>query len=188
MVTPLMTVRCSQDVHNRSLSRVLGDSTTLLAADGSSGSTTAIYRMDLSAGEALVGGALLDQAALTDTILLGVGTWGNSYNLLGGVPVALSAVGKTCMYVLVAVPISNVPTLCAVFGAEADDGDELIPTEDEIIAALRAGIGKEYNYKFGLILDVVKVQRTGGGMVLTAVDPATNDILRNQRLAGTLNP
>lgn len=187
MVTPLSSIHASQDIHNRALSRVLGDSTTLLAADGGSGSTTAIYRMDLSAGEALVGGALLDQAGLTDTVLIGAGTWGKSFNLAGGTPVPLSAAGKTYVYALVAVLTAKAVALYAVFGAEALDGAEVAPTEAEIVAALQVGIGATYDPKFGVVLDIVTVQRTGGGMVLTAANPATDDVLRNKRLAGSLN-
>jgi hypothetical protein len=175
------------EAENRALSRVLTDDTSILADDGSSGSTIALYRMDLSVGDALVGSKFLDQAALTDTVLVGAGEWGKSFALDGSAAVVITADGKTCYYTLVAVLINDVPTLYAIFGAEALDGNEVEPTECEIIDALIAAGIAGYEPRYGLILNEVLVQRAGGAMTLTAKDPAAVDALKEKRLAGTLN-
>lgn len=182
-----MPVYSSEDAFNRALSRVLGDDTTMLAADGTSGSTTALYRMDLSAGDILVGSEYLDQAALTDTVLIGTGAWGKSFALDGSAAVVLTADGKTFIYALVVVLVAGTPTVYAVFGDEAADGSEVAPTVAGIIGALQEVIGDSYDSKFGLITNLVKVQRAGGVITVTATDPAADDALKNMRLAGTLN-
>ncbi len=177
----------SEQMFNMALSRVLGDDTTVLAADGTAGSTTALYRMDLSAGDVLVGGDYLKQAALTDTVLIGAGAWGKSFKLDGTAAAVLTADGKTYWYVLVAIPGNLTPALYAVFGAEANDTAEVQPTAEQVANALTAALGSTYKQEFGIILNRVKVQRAGGAITVTATDPAVSAPLRAERLAGTLS-
>jgi hypothetical protein len=176
----------SEILFNKCLSKVLSNDASVLAADGTTPSTTAILRMDLSAGEVLVGGDWLNQGALSDTVLIGAGTWAKSFKLDGTTAVVLTADGKTYWYVLVAVPVALTPALYAIFGAEANDGAEVAPTAEQIIAALTAALGATYKPEFGVILNRVKVQRAGGVITVTATDPAVNAALKGERLAGTL--
>lgn len=185
---PLPVASCSQDAFNRVLSKVLSNDASLLAADGTTPSTTALYRMDLSAGQAMLGGVYIDQAALTDTVLIGTGTWGNSYDLLGQAAVVIPTNGYTCYYALVLIPVGTSAGLYAVFGDAALDGDEEIPTDAQIVQAMKLALGENYDERYGLLLNWVKVQRGVRTITITAVDPAADDNLKARRLAGTLTP
>lgn len=171
---------------NMALSKVLTGDASALAANGTTPSTTAIYRMDLSSADILVAGKYLKQAALVDTILLGAGNWAKSFKLNGSAAAVLTADGKTYWYVLVAVLVGDVPALYAIFGDEADDTTETEPTAEQIVNALTAALGSSYNDQFGVILSRVKVQRAGGVIIITATDPAVNNALKGERLAGSL--
>lgn len=181
-----MPKNTSELLFNQALSHVISDDASLLAANGTTPSTIAIYRINLSLGEALVGGDYLKQIALVDTVLIGTGTWGKSIKLDGSAAAVLSADGKTYWVALVAVPINGAPALYAVFGAEAADTFEVALTPAQIVAALTAALGTTYNPNFGLILNRVKLQRVGGAIVVTVTDPATDNALKGERLAGTL--
>lgn len=182
-----MPIYSSEDAFNRALSKVLTDDASVLAADGTTPSTISVYRINLSLGDLLVGGEYLNQAALTDQVLIGSGAWAKSLDLNGDPAVVLTADGQTYDCVLVAINKDGAPALYAVFGDEAADGSEETPTDLQAQNALKLALGDAYDDKFGLVTNIIKWQRAGGAMTVTATDPAANDALKAKRLAGTLN-
>jgi hypothetical protein len=169
---------------NRALNRVLTDDASLLSADGAS-QTITVYQIDVSTGEVLVDGLFGDLAALNDQDLLADI---DSYQLDGTAAVALTEDGKTYWVALVAIDVDGTVEIHAVFGDEAADAAEVQLTEAQIRTALvAAGITDHTNYYAGVILSRIKIQRVAvDTMTFTHTDPASDDSLKNERLAGGL--
>lgn len=177
-----------QDTETRALSRVRGDDDgALLSSDGTSGSTTALYRIDYTAGDALVAGALGRFSAGTDVILIGAGEWAKSYALDGTAAVILTADGKTYDMAVVALLVDGDVELHAVFGDEADDASEVEPDAVAIAAALRlAGITDLYA-RAGMVVMRVKVKRVATDTItMTHTDPAADVPLAEDRSASNI--
>jgi hypothetical protein len=166
----------------------------LVSSDGTSGSTIAIYRLDLSAGIVEAAGLFAAFAAQPDVILLGAGNWAKSYKLNGAAGAVLSADGKTYNAAIVAVRVTAGVVLCAVFGAEANDGAEAAVTSAQIRTALDAALAATpagplagLDTSSFVVCSRVKIQRVAvNTIVYTHTNTITNSTLLNERLGGTL--
>jgi glycerate kinase len=177
-----------QDSLTRAESRVLTDNpAALLTTDGTSGSTIALYRIDIAAGNPLVSGVVAIMATAADTVILGAGTWDKSYTLAGGTPAALSADGKTYDIAVVAIVVSGAVQLHAVFGAEADDTSEVAPTTQQIKDALIAASITGLQQRGGLVVARVKIQRVATDTItMTHTTSASNAGLLLERSCGNI--
>jgi hypothetical protein len=177
-----------QDTLTRSMSRVRGDDdTALVSSDGGSGSTIALYRMNLAAGALIVAGALGRFAAAVDTVLIGAGEWAKSWALDGSPAVVLTADGKTYDVAIVALLVDGDVELHAVFGDEADDASEVEPTMTTIAAALALAGITDLTERAGMIVARLKIQRVAVDTItMSHVDPATDDDLAEDRSASNI--
>lgn len=157
----------------------------LAFSDGGSGSTIALYRVNHSVADVLCM-HFKRFAATVDTVLLGAGTWGKSYNLAGSVPAALTADGQTYWVVYVVILVNNIPELHAVFGAEASDTAEVKPDESAIQTALAAANIADYDPTLGLIVGETKIQRVAVDTITMTHTAVTVEALAAQRARGTL--
>ena len=182
----------SADLYARATSRVRADADGELASDpGTTPSTITLYSMDMSVGDALVGGILGRFAAQTDTLLIGAGEWGKSYALDGSPAVVLTADGQTYDAVIVAILVSGAVELHAVFGDEAADTAEVDPTNLQIATALRAASITGLDTSAGLVIARFKIQRVATDTITeTHVDPADTGApgvaLAQERSAGNI--
>jgi hypothetical protein len=143
----------------------------LVFVDPTTPSDIAIYRANISAGYFGAKGTWLNFAAAPDTVLIGAGAWGNSYKLDGTAAVVLSADGKTYDVAFVGALVLGVPTLFAVFGAEADDTFELPPDNDDVHDALDAVANIDATTM--IVLGRAKIQRVAVATITdTFTDPA----------------
>lgn len=167
---------------------IQGDSdTALLTTDGTSGSTIALYRIDIAAGRITCGGVAKSFAAAADTVILGSGTWGRSIDLTGATPTALSADGKTCYVLIVCVSVASVPTLYAIFGAEADDGAEEVPSDLELRQALEAADITDDDALAAHVIGEILVQREATDTItMTHQDPAEVSAAGDDLAAGRM--
>lgn len=143
----------------------------LQSSDPTTANTTILYRHDMSAGRVMVAGVAGVIAADTDVVFIGVGTTETSYDLDGDAAVVLTEDGKTYDIAIVAVDDTAGITLHAVFGAEADDGDEIEPTVAQIMTALAAAAPAGYDNKAGVVVGRIKIQREATDTItMTHVD------------------
>jgi hypothetical protein len=177
-----------QDSLTRAMSRVLADDPAdLLTTDGTSGSTIALYRINIAAGNVMVAGIVEIIAAAADTVILGAGTWGNSWALDGSVPAALTADGQTYDIAIVAIVVSGAVELHAVFGAEAADTAEVAPTVQDIKDALIAAGITGLQQRGGLIVDRIKIQRVAVDTItMTHTSTSTDAALMQDRACGNI--
>lgn len=163
-----------QDALLRAVDGIQADSNTaLLSSDGTSGSTIALYRIDLAAGRITCGGVAKAFAAQADVVLLGSGTWGKSIDLEGNAPTALTADGQTYYVLIVCVSVSGVPTLYAIFGDEAADGEEVVPSDLELRQALvAAGISGDDGTAAHVINEILVQREATDTITMTHQDPA----------------
>jgi hypothetical protein len=131
----------------------------LVFAVGTTGSTAADYNTDYTAGRAIVGATPGDFVAGTD--------WdyqGNGIDLAGAAATFL-ADGNSVEVAFVLYVDTSGPTvtLIAVFGNEVTTGDETIPTDEEIRAALQAG-GSNFG---GDWIRIAEVNVARAGAVIT---------------------
>lgn len=176
-----------KDLFQRCLTHVRGADTTLVAADGSTGSVIAVYRIDYTAGSVLVAGLPAVFGAGTDVILIGASEWGKSYQLDGSSAVVLTADGKTYDMVVVAIVVDGAVTLHAVFGDEATDSEEVALTMTTISAALIAADITDIEARAGVIVARMTFQRVATDTItVTNIDPATDLDLMAERDSGGL--
>jgi hypothetical protein len=177
-----------KDLHQRSMTRVRGDTdTALLTADGSTASVIDQYYMDYSAGSVLIAGLPGIIAAGTDVGLIGAVDWGKSYKLDGTAAVILTADGKTYDMAVVAIVVNGAVQLHAVFGAEAADAAEVAPTMTQISAALIAAGITNIETRAGLVVARMKFQRVAVDTItVTNIVPAANLGLMAERSSGGL--
>jgi hypothetical protein len=156
-------------------------------SDPTTANTTILYMVDIAAGDVLVDGLARNQAAAADTVLIGAAAWDKSYKIDGTAAVVLTADGKSYIAVIVAINDGDgSATLHAVFGAEADDGSEVAPTLAQIRAALTAA-DVDWDGKSGMVVARILIQRVAVDTItMTHTDPASDDDLLSERLAGTL--
>lgn len=174
-------------VFGMALTRVLGDGTTGGVTTDGATKTIAAYQIDMSAVSVLVGGVLGEIGALNDQSICGTSAWSKSYTLDGTAPSVLSADGKTYEVALVAVLVSGAVQLHAVFGDEADDGDEVAPTASQIRAALVAANIAGLDASVGLVVTRLKIKRVATDTITyTHGAPGSNAALRQERLVGSL--
>lgn len=149
--------------------------------------TIALYDISMTVFDAIVNGVFAEMTALTDEVLIGVGEWGNSFDLSGAAAVVLTADGQAYEFALVCVNVSGAPTLYAIFGAEDTLGAQVAPTTVQINTALTAAAVAGMDLTSGFVVGRAKIQRDAvDTMVLTNVDPAGNAALRGERLVSSL--
>lgn len=168
------------------------DGADLVTDDGTSGSTIALYRINIARGKSLCGNVFKEWAAQADVVLIGAGQWDKSLQLDGSAAVVLTADGKTYDVALVQVLIAGVPTLYAIFGDEADDASEVAPDTAGIKAALAAADITDHDASVGGVVARFKIQREAVDTItMTHVDPsgttAAELALAAERLQGTLH-
>lgn len=168
------------------LCRVLSGITT---SDGTSGSTIALYRIDVASGQALVNSIDHQQATAADEVILGAGQSIESYALDGSAAAALSADGKSYEIALCLIDVNGTPTLVCVFGDEADDGSEAAPTISEIQTALGAAGITDYAGDGGLVVGRILIQRVATDTInMTHADPSSDQDLAYERAFGSIPP
>lgn len=155
-------------------------------ADGTSGSTTALYRANVALGEALVDGVYDRNAALVDEVLIGAGQTITSYDTAGAAAVVISADNNDVKFALVAIEVAGAIEWRAVFGAEAATGTAVAPTEAQICAALKAAAITDHNDTVFLVLARGTYARGVGTVAMTGVDPSSDDGLRSEQVSGSL--
>lgn len=166
----LLSARDLRGIINAASSRVVSG---LTFADGTTGSVIGTYNLDVASGVALLGGEALIQATAADQEL---GADIDGYALDGSAFVELSADGKTYHCVVVLVSVSGTPTIVAVFGDEEDDGNEVEPTNSDIVAALaEASITGYEPQRGGLVLSRILFQRVATNTITLTVTNAATD-------------
>lgn len=173
-------------------SRVEGADSALLSSDGAGTSITA-YEIDLTTGIARVGGKMTSLPALNDEEIVGAGQWAKSYALDGEAPAVLSADGKTYEAAIVAILAGDplVVDHAIVVGAEAADGAEVAPTEQQIRDALEAATTRETSplllsdLAVFLVVGRIKIQREAVDTIaMTHTAAASDAALKIERARG----
>lgn len=175
-------VTAYKDSVSRALTRVLKDDDTgLITAAPTTPQTIALYYVNVSAGELLCGGVYLRQAAQVDLDLLTIG-----YQLDGTAAAAISADGDALYVALCVLNVAGVPTFKAVFGAQANQGSEVAPTDAQIAAALlAAGIANADESSILVVASLLIDRNAVDTIVYTHDDPATDDTLAARRSVGS---
>jgi hypothetical protein len=162
-----------------------GDNTNGHPATPTTPSDAAVYRLNISALQMMLGSLYKRLAAQVDVIIVGAGNWAKSFDLAGAAPAVL-ADGNEYQAALVATFDENGSgdiELCLVFGAEA--ASSTAPTATEIVAALNLGLTTR-DKATGIVLGRMTIGRSGATITTTVVDPATDDALAQERAAGFL--
>lgn len=169
--------------------RALGADTTLLTSNGAS-VTTAVIQIDLATGDCLVAGEYKRFAALNDQPIVGTAAWTKSFKLNGTAAAVLSADAKDYQIAIVVVNVADVPTLYAVFGAEAATGAAVDPTAAQIHAALAAAAVADMDTTAVLVIGRILAARAAGAVALTHTNPGTagaaGDALKAERIFGSV--
>jgi hypothetical protein len=181
------------------MSGILGDlDTDLITVAPLTGPTLANLYIKLTAGRASVGGvygrfAVQDDYDLTNAAV-------PFYDLTGADGAVPSADGKTYWVAVCLVVVGGVVTIATVAGDEADDGNEVEPSEEEIAAALKAAAALPSSLIEGLQppaggfqCGLAKVKRVAVDTItVTDTDPATDDGLaayrRHWNIFGVASP
>lgn len=154
--------------------------------DGTGGSTTALYAIDYPATEVVIDGVFKRFAAGVDQVLIGAGQDIVSYDLAGAAAVVIPTNDNDAKFVVVAVLVSGVPTLFAIFGAVAGTGAAVAPTTAQIRTALLAAGIANADETVCLPLFRGTAARGTDAVAITGVDPASDDALRAEQVVGTL--
>lgn len=172
----------------RGATHVTDGDTSLLTADGASLIITQ-YEIDLSAGGVLIDGTFGQIAALADQPIVGTDAWLKSFKLTGAAATVLSADGKTYDVALCVFRLDGVPTVYAIFGAEANDGAEVAPTGAQCRAALVLADIEDLDLSVGLVIARFKIQREAVDTITaTHVAAATDAALKAERVYGAILP
>lgn len=148
----------------------------VLTEDGG-GSTIAAYNFDVSAADVILTGEGGVLALVNASQLLANA---DAMALDGGVPVALTADGQTCYIVLVILSDAATKKFAYIFGAEAADSGEAIPTKTQMADALEAKYGNDWDGKAAVIADIVLVQRQAVDTIVVTASAALTGAPRNQ--------
>lgn len=179
-VTPNQVIQAGTDV--------LTPATSLLPSNGGT-MTTAQYQIDMTVGDVQIDGVYGRLAALNDVSILGTGQSANSYTLAGGVPVVLTADGKTRWVVVVVGLVAGVATRFYIWGAEANDGSEVAPTGAQCRAALVLAAPTDLDLTALLVVARIKVKRVATDTITyTVTDPAVTAALEAERHTAILAP
>lgn len=156
--------------------------------DGGSGSTTALYRVDLAALEVLIDGVHDRAAAAADQVLVGAGQDIESYDLAGDDSIVMPSDDFDTKFAIVAFLVSGALELRAVFGDVAATGAAVAPTPAEVGASLQVALAANANADLttGLIVARGLVARAAAAIAITGVDPDSDDGLRAEQSIGTL--
>lgn len=168
-----------------SQSRVLGAMTGGVFSDGSSTSTTA-YHVDYTLFDVAVGETAGRIAAGTDAKFIGSTPDIETYDSDGTASEVLSADGKTKWVVFVVIDVNGTPELRGVAGAEADDGQEVKPTDAAIRTALDAAAISNVNDLAFVKVHEVLIQRVATDTItptFTAVTTAAQLRARSRGVA-----
>lgn len=166
----------------RGVSRVTTGDTSLVSTDGASLSTS-VYALNVSTGDVLLAGVHGTIAAETDTdILLET----NACDLNGAAPAAVED-GFELVVAICAILVNGAPELAYVFGDPvALAATPVAPTPDQCRIALgKLGITDHLESGVGIVVGNVTFSRNTT-MTLTHSDPATEDAVKAERLAGAL--
>ena len=140
------------------------------------GSTIANYNFDVSAAVLILSSLTRNIAGVTGSNLL---SNPDAIGLDGGAPVALTADGKTLLVTLGALVDSGTPKFVYVFGAEANDGSEVLPAKSLVADALDTKYGANWDNQTGLLLDVVKIQRVAVDTIVVTASSALTGAIKD---------
>lgn len=172
----------------RLATHVTDGDTSLLTANGGT-LTIAAYQIDMSAGGVLVDGTFGAFALLNDQAIVGTGAWTKSFKLDGTAAALLTADGKTYWVALVVYRLNGVPTIYAIFGAEANDASEVAPTGAQCRAALLAANIATLDLSVGLVIARFKIQRVAVDTItVTHTAAAATAALKAERVYGAIFP
>lgn len=159
-----------------------------ISSNGATVNTTAI-QIDLTTCDILLGGRPCRITALNDQPVFGSGAWARTLGLDGEAAVMPSAEGKTLEAALVAVLVEGAAVLYLICGDEADDGEQVAPTEAQIQTALELAAIADRDPTVGLIITRIKWAR-GATTTVTAThgDPAATASLAHERHHGCIWP
>ena len=168
----------------RSRSRV--DSGYGVILDGSAGCTTILYLTDIPAGAVLVDGVYTRTAAEADQVLIGASQDIISYDVLGAAAIVMPSDDFDVKFAIVAILVAGALEYRAVFGAPLATGTAVAPTITEIRAALLAAAITDVDLTVGVVFARGIAVRGTGTVVITGVDPATDDALKAEQVIGSL--
>lgn len=157
----------------------------LVASDPTTPNTIAIYRVNLTAGTAMVSGLAAYFAAGDDQVFLGAGAVLDAYKLDGTAGAVLTADGKTYWAAFVNYSADGSLGQCVILGAEADDASEAQVTSAQILAALKAAGLTNLDSTVFNVFARIKIQRVAVDTITMTHTAVTDGGLATERARGT---
>lgn len=158
-----------------------------VVTDGTSGSTTALYRIDWPAVEFQIDNIHVRLGVQADHVILGAGLDVDGvWDTAGAAFTAIDTNDMDAKFALCAVLADGSLEYHVVFGAVAGTGAAVAPTAAQIRTSLKAAGITDLEEAVAIVLARGTVARGTDAIVITGVDPASDDGLRGEQVVGML--